>query len=441
MNLTRMKKKQTTHLFVFLFAILVSIATVNHQFVPQAQADRVTQEQIDALKDKSDDIASQRKKLQEQIAEAKKDKNAAMEQKKLIEQEINLVEDNILNLSTQIETYNQIISQREELLIQTQEAEAEQYELFCQRVRYMEEHGQDSYWAVLFQATSFSDLLDRFTMVEEIIEYDNSVMEHLTDIRDKINLTKTELEDARADLDGAKAREMAEKEELKIQRLEVEALIKTISAQESELQKAEDHLRSAASEMDGEITKKEQDLKAYQEWLKAQQGASSSDSGNSGGGITSAQGFLWPISPSVRNYNYLSSFFGSRRHPITNRAENHTGVDIPVAGGTPIFASKSGVITISGYHWSYGNYVVVSHTDGYSTLYAHMSKRAAKEGQVVEQGQVIGYVGTTGSSTGNHLHFEVRINGARKDPLLYFKGSTLYAYSGGKTVAVDWNTY
>ena len=146
--------------------------------------------------------------------------------------------------------------------------------------------------------------------------------------------------------------------------------------------------------------------------------------------MPSESGFLWPLN----GYNTLTSLFGSRIHPITGKANNHTGIDIPAPAGTAILASKSGVVITSTRNRSYGNYVVVGHSDGTSTLYAHMSSRSVSQGQTVKQGQVVGRVGTTGSSTGNHLHFEIRVNGSRVDPVNYFKSKTLYVQSGGRKV-------
>lgn len=143
----------------------------------------------------------------------------------------------------------------------------------------------------------------------------------------------------------------------------------------------------------------------------------------------SMSGFLWPLSSSI---NTLSSLYGGRIHPITGKPNNHLGIDIPAAAGTSIYAAKPGKIVTSTYHNSYGNYVVIEHTDGTSTLYAHMSKRIAAVGQTVTQGQVIGLVGTTGSSTGNHLHFEVKVNGSRVDPVNCFPDKQLYARANGK---------
>ena len=276
----------------------------------------------------------------------------------------------------------------------------------------MEEEGEVSYWSILFNSSSFSDLLDRFIMVEEIIDYDNAVMDQLIAIREQIEVDKAELEEVRRGQQAAKEELEAAKAELKAQESKVEQLIREISAKEDELEKAEAQLKAAAEAMDKEIREKERALAA--QLAK----------------IVSEAGFIWPL----KSDKTLTSLFGNRIHPITGKANNHSGVDIASAGGTPILAAKSGLVTTSGYNNSYGNYVVVSHGGGQSTLYAHMSSRAVSEGQSVTQGQTLGYVGSTGSSTGNHLHFEVRLNGGRLDPLDYFKGSTLYIRSSGQTV-------
>ena len=142
---------------------------------------------------------------------------------------------------------------------------------------------------------------------------------------------------------------------------------------------------------------------------------------------------MWPLN----GYYTLSSLAGSRIHPITGKPNNHGGIDIPAPKNTPILAAKSGVVITSGYNSSYGNYVVISHGGSSSTLYAHMNKRGVSVGESVSQGQVIGYVGTTGSSTGYHLHFEIRTSAGRQDPVDYYPDLTLYVRSGGKTVLLQ----
>lgn len=171
----------------------------------------------------------------------------------------------------------------------------------------------------------------------------------------------------------------------------------------------EAELNKAARELDAQIKAKERE---YADQIAK---------------VKSESGFMWPLAGS---YNKLSSLYGNRKHPTTGKYGKHSGIDIPAPSGTPIYAAKSGVVITAekgtGAYWSYGNYVLIAHSDGTSTLYAHMSKLGCKKGQTVTQGNTIGYVGTTGRSTGNHLHFEIRKNGSRVDPINYFKDKALY---------------
>lgn len=375
----------------------------------------VTQAEIDALKADASNLASQRKDLQNQLSEIRSDKSQAQAQKDLLERQINVIQEEINNIAAQIQKYDELIAQKEAELAENEEKRQEQYELFCQRIRAMEEEGEISYWSILFSSSDFSDLLDNFMMIEEIIEYDNGVMDSLLALQAQIEADKADLEEAKAAQEAAKQEQETARQELKSQEAEVDKLIAEISAQESTLAAMEAALKEAANAVDAEIRAKEREL--------ASQIAN----------VPSESGFLWPLS----GYNTLSSLFGSRIHPITGKANNHTGIDIPAPSGTKIMAAKSGVVSTSTYSSSYGNYVVVSHSDGTSTLYAHMSRRNATVGQTVKQGDTIGYVGTTGSSTGNHLHFEIRLNGNRVDPVNYFKDKTLYVTSGGKKVLLE----
>lgn len=398
---------------LLLLAMLIPLAGPG--MAPAAMAGKVTQEEIDSLKSEANAIASEKKNLQAQISAIRADKKEAQQEKNLLEREMNLVQAEIVNLNEQIEGYNQLIALKEEEIADTQAQADKQYELFCQRVRAMEEDGEVSYWGILFDSKDFSDLLDNYMMIEEIIAYDNSVMESLMALQEKLEADKAELDATKAELESAKAAQEAAKKELAAQEAEVDALISEISAKEDELEAREAELKKAAAAMDAEIKKKEKELAAQI------------------ANVPSESGFLWPLPAS---YNVLSSLFAGRKHPITGKYHSHTGIDLPAPRNTNIYAAKSGVVVTSTYNNSYGNYVVISHSDGTSTLYAHMNKRNATEGQTVKQGAVIGYVGTTGSSTGNHLHFEVRVNGVRKNPTDYFKDKTLYVQSGGKTAVL-----
>lgn len=374
---------------------------------------KVTQAEINALKSDANALAAEKKELANQLKEIRADKSQAQGQKNLLEQQINVIQSEIDNINAQIGKYDELIGAKQEEVNTTQARADEQYQLFCERIRAMEEEGETSYWSIILGSSSFAEMLDNFMMVEEIIEYDNSVMDALAALKQQLETEQKELEAAKAEQEAAKAVQVAAQDELEARQSEVDSLISEISAQEDKLEAAEAALKREANAMDAKIKELERQY------------------ANQIANVPSESGYLWPLPAS---WNTLSSLYGSRKHPITGRPNNHTGIDIPASAGTNIYAAKSGVVTTSTYNRSYGNYVVVSHSDGSSTLYAHMKKRNATVGQTVKQGAVIGYVGTTGSSTGNHLHFEVRINGNRTDPVNYYKDKTLYARANGKTV-------
>ena len=401
-----------------LFCVVLALALLLPLSGPAAviPASAVTQSEIDDLKDQAEDLDNQREELQEQIEAIQSDKSRALERKSLLEQQISATQAEINNIQAQIEKYTQLIMEKEEELAQAEAEEAELYEQFCQRVRYMEEEGEISYWSILFSSSDFSDLLDNFMMVEEFIDYDNRMMEEILALQEQIQSDKAELETARTEQETARTEQEKAKADLQAQEAEVDSLIEEISGQEDLLEQQEAQLKAAADAMDDEIRRLEREMASQIS------------------GVVSESGFQWPLPAS---WNTLSSLFGNRTHPITGRPNNHTGIDIPASRNTEIYAAKSGVVVTSTYNSSYGNYVVVSHSDGTSTLYAHMNSRNATVGQTVSQGQVIGYVGTTGSSTGNHLHFEVRVNGSRVDPVDYFPDMTLYVRSGGRTVLLE----
>ena len=377
-------------------AAAVAVSLLPETVVVPASA--VTQAEIDAMKEEANSLKQQQEEIQDQMDSLAADRENAMARKPLLEQQINATRAEINTIAAQIAKYDELIAQKQEELSQAEAEEQAQYELFCERVRYMEEQGEVSYWSILFSSKDFADLLDNAMMVEEIMDYDNQVMDQLIALREQIEEDKAELETARQEQQDAKAEQEAAQANLQAQESEVDALLSQISNQEDELEAREAQLRAASDAATAEIAAAERELAAQI------------------ANVPSESGFLWPL---PGRYN-LSSLFGSRKHPITGKANNHTGIDIPASSGTSILAAKSGVVTTSTYNNSYGNYVVVSHSDGTSTLYAHMVRRNCSKGDTVSQGQVIGYVGTTGSSTGNHLHFEVRVNGSRVDPINYF---------------------
>ena len=389
--------KKRRGLWRALLAMALVVLLTSAELTP---ALAVTQADIDALKSESSDLSAEKKELQAKLDALAEDKSTAMERKTLLDQQIAATTAQISNVEEQIQNYATLISQKQEELAQAQADEAAQYELFCDRVRAMEKRGEISYWSVLFRADSFTDLLSRLDMINEIMDADQRVIDELKDLQVQIETAKTELETSKAEEEAAKAELESRKSELDTQRSEANALIQQLTENENETEAALDELEAEQDAIRAEIQR-------LNEQLIAQQAASGQSTESNPGG------YIWPV-----DSRYITSTVGGRASPGGIGSTNHKGTDIGRVGYTsPVYASKAGTVIVSQYSSSYGNYVAISHGSGNTTLYAHMSSRKVEVGQYVNQGDVIGITGSTGNSTGPHLHFEVTENGVRVNPL------------------------
>ena len=394
----------------------------------------VTQAEIQNLKNQASSLTDKKDAIQSELSKLEKSKNTALNQKFRLEEKISIIQEQIRISEETIAKYGEMIAIKEVELAEAQAEEARYYDEFCSRVRSMEERGEISYWAVLFNASSFSDLLDRVSAISEVVDYDNMVMDQLEAARQAVADAKKELEENKAAEEATKAELAAQKSELETERAKVNTLINQISSQadvyEEKLHDLEDdsvslsqQIKQAEATYAAQIAaQKKADAEARRKAAEAaaqqQNHNNSGGSGNSGTPTVVIGGnYIWPLS----GYRRVTSPFGNRICPF-HGAEFHGGVDIPAPSGTPIMATKGGVVIISAYGSSYGNYVVVAHSDGGRSLYAHMSFRSVSAGQSVSQGTVLGGVGTTGSSTGNHLHFELWMGNSqstRVNPVAY----------------------
>ena len=394
-------------LFGGLAAVLALLLLLPMVTMILGGAGAVTQSEIDALKAEQAASQARQDELEEQLADVEADQAEAQQRRQLLQAQLDAINNEIENIDKQIAYYDQEIAQKEAEQAEAEANEQAQYELFCQRVRAMEEEGTVSYWSILFNSESFSELLDRLADIDAVMDYDNQVMDELIAIREEIIALRTQLETSRAEEQAARDQQAAKQAEQQAKVAEAQELLDQINADVAEVNRQLDAESEAAAEIQAEIAQKQKQL----EEQRRQNNIT----------IDSETSYLWPLP----GYYRLSSLFGYRIHPITGKAHSHTGIDIPAPGNTPILACKSGQVVTSAYHYSYGNYVVIDHGNGNSTLYAHMSSRAVSEGDMVTQGQTIGYVGTTGSSTGNHLHLEVRDNYTRVDPESKFPSLSL----------------
>ena len=440
------------------FALLLACALALG-CLPRAQA--ASRSAIESLQSQQASLTVQKAELQKKLDGIRSSQGQALNKKNLVEQQLNVLKQQIQVSENLLAQYARQITEKEAELEQAKAKEAEYQAEFEQRVRAMEERGNVSYWSVLFQASDFSDLLDRIDMIGEIMDADDQVLDQLAEARQAVVQAKADLEASRQGQQETLAQQQSQQAQLQAQQAEVDQLIQEIATQgdvyAKQIEKLEatqddvaqqiaeaeatykKHLaaekaaaeKAAAEKAAAEKAAAEQAAKAAQaaaqkaaQQQKQQSSGSASGSSSSSGSqssqtTASASGFLWPIASSHR----VTSPFGWRTLPITGRQHLPGGIDIAAPNGTPILAAKAGVVVISLYGSSYGNYVVLSHPDGTRTLYAHMSQRNVSAGDTVRQGQTVGLVGSTGSSTGNHLHFETwtgSSSSSRVNPMQFF---------------------
>lgn len=417
----------------------------------------VIQEEIDTLIEQANGIQEERDALEQEIGAYSMDIAAALDQKTSLDAEIARIEDDVAALEAQIADCENRIYTTEAELRDAQTREAEQYELFCQRVRAMEEQGRMNCWMILLHATSFVDFLTRLDFVNGIMQSDQRVMDDLKALQAEIADKQIQLEGERWELENANRALSRKRTELDTQRETANQLIIDLEANRSEAEASRDILNEEAESIQSEIVRlleelarqeeearlraeqerreeeerirAEQERQEEEERIRAQQAAEAYralrervnarlDDFTIDEGLG---GYIWPV-----NSRRITSTFGGRASPGGIGSTNHKGIDIGGVGyGTAVHAAKGGTVIISQYSSSYGNFVVVSHGDGNTTLYAHMSTRLVEAGEAVQQGDILGLTGSTGHSTGPHLHFEISENGTRINPLVYLSGYSL----------------
>ena len=411
---------------VMLLSLILSIIPTN---VHAASSSEI-KKQIAALKTQKKELEEQMKDVQKQTEENEDEIQNMVNQKDAIDQEIFLLYEQIENINQQLSAYALLIADKQDELDEAQARLDALNEKNKERIRAMEEDGEITYWSVLFKASDFSDFLDRLSMIEEIAAADRRRLEEMDaaaaevaaaqDLleaeKDELELVKDEMDAAQAVLDEKRAEADALLAELVEKGYELEDLYAQMEAQE------EDFLKEIAQK------EKEYNEAKRREWIQymstyvtvppatqaGSSGGTSSSGGSSTGGAVSSGSWLVPCA-----YTYVSSPFGDRDAPTAGASSNHQGVDLAAPEGTPIYASRTGVVTAATFGKSAGYYVSINHGDGFSSIYMHMTRYVVSKGQAVSAGQVIGYVGSTGVSTGNHLHFGISYNGKYVNPANY----------------------
>lgn len=378
-----------------LCAALMILTSVYMACLVKAYADDLT-EQLQAARE-------EQATLEKEINAIQANKNKVLEQKALMDQRNDKLRQEVSLVQKQSDETAARIAELEK-------QEKEQYELFCKQTRQEEERGKVSYWAVIFKATSFADLLGRIDFINEVMEHDRQVMEQL-------KATREQLAEDRAALEEQKAELVSTQQELEEQIAAADKLLDEYAATEAGKQALYDQ----AAEDEANVLAA---IQRYESQNSGNSGNSSggNNSGSSSGGSAGVDGYIWPTSST----RYVTSTFGGRSSPGGIGSTNHQGVDIGAPYGSAVLAAKGGTVIQAGWNGGYGISVTIAHGDGVSTLYAHMCDWNVSAGQSVAQGQVIGWCGSTGNSTGAHIHYGMYVGGSAIDPLPYLPGYILY---------------
>ena len=466
-----MNNKKVISVIAVIMAVLM-LMTLIISVIPTSAYALVTQADIDEAQRKKDELVSQRQASQEKIDKLKEQQASVLEQKAALDERNEYAREQLTIVLEQIDMYTEMIAEKRKEVDEARTKEEEQLRRYRTRVRAMEENGGYNILTLVFNASSFTELLTSLDDIGEIMEQDRQLEDEYIAAREaheavqaeyeaekaELEAKQTELEAEKAELEGLIAeadqllKELEEDIEKAIKEYEIaeaaraaaaahlSALVAALNKQNQEIANSNNNANNGGGSGDTGSTSGDTAGSGSADGGSTSGGAagggstdSGSSSGSSGsGGLISAgsegvQGtgsLVWPVPCS----HTVTSRFGWRVHPITGTERYHNGMDIDGYGhdGDIIIACDAGVVVAAQWSDSYGYYIMIDHGNGMQTLYAHMSGMAVSYGTKVSQGQTIGYLGSTGWSTGTHCHLEIYVNGSRTDPEAYFSGMTFY---------------
>lgn len=417
--------KRKTQRFKRIIALITMLALCLSLGITQAFA--VTQAEIDEIQRQKDELTAMRQQSQQKVDELEAQQASVLEQKAALDERNLYALEQISLISEQIDLYSEMIADKGREVDAAKEKEDRQLKRYRDRVRAMEEQGEFNFLALLLNTTSLGEFLTLLDDVEDIMESDRKLEDEYIAAREETERVKAEYEAVKTELEAKQAELKTEQEELERQ---IEEAYELIASLQEDIDKAmaeyeinmaaEDEMVAHFNAMSAQFAREQEEARRAAEEAAAAAGGGSSggNTGGGGGSVTGSGSFIWPV-PSC---TIITSRYGNRFHPILQKDRFHAGVDIGASAGSTIVAADGGTVSEATYSDSYGNYVMINHGNGYATVYAHMSSMAVSAGQSVSQGDTIGYVGSTGWSTGPHCHFEIHLNGSTTDPAGYFSG-------------------
>ncbi len=414
------KRKKIVTVLAAVLAALMLLTTILGLFAGVASAapssDSIL-EQIDKLKDEQKEIDKELDKLEDSLKDVNNDIQDMMDRKDTIDQQVGLLVTQINNVSSQLSAYNLMIADKQDELEKAEENLAALHQKYKDRIRAMEEQGALSYLAVIFNACDFVDLLDRMNMMVEIANADRKRLKALKEAAAEVAEARQALAEEKQSVESVKyALEIAESS-MAVKRAEADKLLQDLIAKGDAFEELIDKSEQMQEELMDALGKMEDeyDKAKYEEWLATSVPPTTTHPAQDPG--NEVDGKVWYVP--TKNFK-ITSKFGMRWHPIHDKYMMHNGIDMGAKTGTPIYATRSGIVTVAAYQkGGAGYYVKINHNDGYSSIYMHMTHYIVKKGQYVSAGEIIGYVGSTGGSTGPHLHFGIAYNGKYVDPLKY----------------------
>lgn len=367
---------------------------------------------LDEAKKKKTSLEEEKKKTEAVLKNLESLKNDAAAYVKTLDANLESLNDELSRLDTEIAEKEGEISNTQEELSEAKQVEKKQYESMKLRIKYMYEKGDSSYVDLLMQAKSLSELLNKAEYIGKISAYDRQMLNEYAAVKEEIAEKEKSLEAERAAL-------LSLQEETEARQASVEQLL---SAKQAELKKYESQINAAEgqlSEYEKDIKAQEDSIKAIEAEIKRKEEEAKKKAEASGQTYKTKNlgdiSFTWPCPSSSR----ITSNFGSRSSPTEGASSDHKGIDIGASTGSNIVAAADGEVVVSTYSYSAGNYVMINHGGGVYTVYMHASKLLVSVGDSVKKGQTIAKVGSTGYSTGPHLHFGIRVNGTYVNPRQY----------------------
>ena len=425
---------------IMLLSLILSLIPTN---VSAASSSEI-KKQIAELKSQKKELESQMEDVRNQTDENEDEIANMVNQKNAIDQEIFLLYEQVDNINQQLAAYALLIADKQDELDEAQKHLNLLNAKYKERIRAMEEDGEVSYWSVLFKANSFSDLLDRLSMIDEIATADRKRLQEMDEAAEEVAVAQVALKAEKDELEVVKGELDEAQTVLDEKRAEADALLAELIEKGYQLEELYAQMEAEEADFLKEIAQKEKeyDEAKRQEYIQymstyvtqppatqpGSSGGSSSGSGNTGsnagtnsgtssggssGGVSSS-GWLVPCA-----YVMVTSPFGPRNTGIAGASTYHEGVDLGAPEGTPIYASRTGIVSAATSNSKAGFYVKINHGDGYHSIYMHMTRYVVSAGQAVSAGQLIGYVGSTGVSSGPHLHFGISYNGTYVNPASY----------------------